>query len=189
LSSTANELNIRDTNCYSRFYPKRLSAETLLDCIDTVTGSFSAFDGMPVGTRAVELPDTSFSSYFLTVFGRPDSSTACECERTNSSTLAQSLHLLNSKEMQSKLAADAGRAASWAASSIVDASLSPVENLRKTAPDRIRQLYLLSLGRLPSDSEQTIALEYLMQRADRLKEAYEDLVWGIVNSKEFLFNH
>jgi hypothetical protein len=189
LSSTANELNIRDTNCYSRFYPKRLSAELLLDCIDTVTGSFTSFDGMPVGTRAVELPDTSFASYFLTVFGRPDSSTACECERTNSSTLAQSLHLLNSKEMQGKLSADSARAAQWASTAVADASLSPVENLRKTAPERIRELYLISLGRYPSESEQTIALEYLMQRADRLKEAYEDLVWGVVNSKEFLFNH
>ena len=39
LSSVANEWNIKDTNCYSRYYPKRLSAEVLLDCIDTVTGS------------------------------------------------------------------------------------------------------------------------------------------------------
>ena len=154
-----------------------------------MTGSFSAFDGMPAGTRAVELPDTSFASYFLTVFGRPDSSTACECERTNSSTLAQSLHLLNSKEMQSKLSADASRAAAWANSAVVDTTLSPVENIRKTGPERIRELYMRSLGRLPTESEQTIALEYLMQRADRLREAYEDLVWGVVNSKEFLFNH
>ncbi|MCY3005508.1 MAG: DUF1553 domain-containing protein [Planctomycetota bacterium] len=189
LSSTANEWNIKDTNCYSRFYPKRLSAEILLDCIDTVSGSISQFDGLPVGTKAIELPDTSFASYFLTVFGRPDSSTACECERTNSSTLAQSLHLLNSKEMQGKLSSDASRAATWAGSAISDAALSPVENIRKTAPDRIRELYQRSLGRSPSESEQAIALEYLMQRADRLKEAYEDLVWGIVNSKEFLFNH
>ncbi len=189
LSSVANEWNIKDTNCYSRYYPKRLSAEVLLDCIDTVTGSSSQFDGLPAGTRAIELPDTSFASYFLTVFGRPDSSTACECERTNSSTLAQSLHLLNSKEMQGKLSSDASRAAKWASTAIADAALSPVENIRKTAPERIRELYLRSLGRAPSESEQAIALEYLMQRADRLKEAYEDLVWGIVNSKEFLFNH
>ena len=57
LSSVANEWNIKDTNCYSRYYPKRLSAEVLLDCIDTVTGSISQFDGLPVGTRAIELPD------------------------------------------------------------------------------------------------------------------------------------
>jgi hypothetical protein len=189
LSSTANELNIRDTNCYSRFYPKRLSAEVLLDAIDDVSGTVSQFDGMPAGTRAVELPDTSFASYFLSVFGRPDASTACECERSTSSTLAQSLHLLNSKEMQSKLGNDSGRAAQWVTLASSDASLSPAENLRRAAPDRIRELYLRSLSRLPSESEQTVAVEYLMQRAERAREAYEDLLWGVVNSKEFLFNH
>jgi hypothetical protein len=91
--------------------------------------------------------------------------------------------------MQGKLSSDTGSAAQWAKATVFDASLSPAENIRKTAPDRIRDLYLRSLGRLPTDSEQTIAVEYLMQRADRLKEAYEDLVWGVVNSKEFLFNH
>ena len=189
LSGQANELNIRDTNCYSRFYPKRLSAELLLDSINTVSGSVSQFDGMPPNTRAVELPDTSFASYFLTVFGRPDSTTACECERTTSSTLAQSLHLLNSKEMQTKLSGDSSRPALWASAAVPDASLSPAENIRKTAPDRIRELYQMSLSRLPTPSEETVSLEYLMQRTDRLKEAYEDLVWGVLNSKEFLFNH
>lgn len=189
LSANANELNIRDTNCYSRFYPKRLQAEMLLDAIDNVTGSLSQFDGMPLGTRAVELPDTSFASYFLTVFGRPDSTTACECERTNSSTLAQSLHLLNSKEMQAKLGADASRAAQWASSAIVDAALSPAENIRKSAPPRIRELYLRALCRPPTESEQSLALEYLMQRSEKLREAYEDLLWSLINSKEFLFNH
>ncbi len=189
LSANANELNIRDTNCFSRYYPKRLQAEMLLDAIDTVSGSASQFDGMPPGTRAVELPDTSFASYFLTVFGRPDSSTACECERTISSTLAQSLHLLNSKEMQSKLGADASYASAWSATALVDASLSPSENIRKTAPPRIRELYLRALSRPPTDSEQSVALEYLMQRSEKLREAYEDLLWSVINSKEFLFNH
>jgi hypothetical protein len=189
LNAAANELNIRDTNCYSRFYPKRLTAEVLLDAIDDVVGSRSPFDGMPVGTRAVELPDTSFASYFLTVFGRPDSTTACECERSTSSTLAQSLHLLNSKEMQTKLSFDGGRAVQWAKLPNIDAALSPAENIRRSAPQQIQELYLRSLGRSPTDSEQTVALEYLMQRSDRLREAYEDLLWGIVNSKEFLFNH
>jgi hypothetical protein len=189
LNAAANELNIRDTNCYSRFYPKRLTAEVLLDAIDDVVGSRSPFDGMPVGTRAVELPDTSFASYFLTVFGRPDSTTACECERSTSSTLAQSLHLLNSKEMQTKLSFDGGRAVQWAKLPNIDAALSPAENIRRSAPQQIQELYLRSLGRSPTDSEQTVALEYLMQRSDKLREAYEDLLWGIVNSKEFLFNH
>jgi hypothetical protein len=189
LSSVANELNIRDTNCYSRYYPKRLPAEVLLDAIDEVSGSPSHFEGVPVGTRAVALPDTSFASYFLTVFGRPESTTACECERATSSNLAQSLHLLNSKEMQSKLSGDAGRAAAWSSVASASPSLTAAENIRLSAPPRIRELYLRSVSRPPTESEQTVALEYLMQRSDRLREAFEDLVWGILNSKEFLFNH
>jgi hypothetical protein len=189
LSSDADERNLRDATCYSRYYPKRLSAEVLLDAIDAVAGSTSPFDGMPAGCKAIELPDASFASYFLTVFGRPDGATACECERTVDSTLAQSLHLLNSKEMQGKLAAAGGRAATWAASISADAALSPVERVRQTAPAHVDELYLRALGRPPTDDERRIAVEHLLQRTDRLQEAYEDLVWSVVNGKEFLFNH
>jgi hypothetical protein len=189
LSSSANELNLRDTNCYSRFYPKRLSAEVLLDAVDDITGSRTQFDRMPPGTRAVQLPDTSFASYFLTVFGRPNSSTACECERMTSATLAQSLHLLNSKEMQSKLGADGSFAARWSSVGSSDETLSPAERVRAAAPQRIRELYLRALCREPTPSETTVALEYLTQKSNHVREAYEDLIWGVVNSKEFLFNH
>ena len=189
LSSSANELNLRDTNCYSRFYPKRLGAEVLLDAVDDISGTRTPFDRMPAGTRAVQLPDTSFASYFLTVFGRPDSSTACECERMTAATLAQSLHLINSKEMQSKLGADGSYAAQWSGAVPSGGALSPAEHLRSTAPERIRELYLRALSREPTPSEASVALEYLIQKSNHVREAYEDLIWGVVNSKEFLFNH
>jgi len=189
LASAANELNLSDTNCYSRFYPKRLTAEVLLDAVDDISGTRTPFDRMPAGTRAVQLPDTSFASYFLTVFGRPDSSTACECERMTSATLAQSLHLINSKEMQSKLGADGSYAAQWSSAVPSDGALSPAEHLRSTAPARIRELYVRALSREPTPSEATVALEYLLQKSNHVREAYEDLIWGVVNSKEFLFNH
>ena len=72
---------------------------------------------LPAGTRAVQLPDNSYnsSSYFLQVFGRPDSASACSCERSQDASLAQSLHLLNSKDIQAKLTAEKGRAALLAA--------------------------------------------------------------------------
>ena len=56
------------------------------------------------------LPDESFPSYFLDVFGRPQRISACECERVSEANLAQALHLLNSDEVQGKLAAAGGRA-------------------------------------------------------------------------------
>lgn len=176
LSSDANELNLADTSSYSRYYPKRLQAEVLLDCIDQALLTQTTFTDVPAGTRAVQLQDTGFPSYFLDVFGRPGGTTACECERSGESTLAQSLHLLNSKEIQTKLTSDTGRAAAMSASS------QPLAEL-------INEFYLTTLSRLPNDSELKASLSYIADRADRKREAMEDFVWAIVNSKEFLFNH
>ena len=131
---------------------------------------------MPTGTRAVSLPDTSFDSYFLQVFGRPESTTACECERSQDANLAQSLHLLNSEQMQTKLAEDSGRAAMLAA----DELRSDIE--------KVTELYRLSLSRSPNEIELKTMLTYLGAKANR-REAYEDLIWSLLNSKEFLFNH
>ena len=171
----ANADNLGDRRSYSRFYPKRMQAEVLLDAVDQVADSTTQFAGMPVGTRAIELPDTGFDSYFLSVFGQPRSSTACECERSQEANLAQSLHLLNSDEMQKKLSADGGRAAKLAADSRSD-------------EEKIRELYLIALSRQPRADEVASALEYLSGKTNR-REAYEDVVWTLVNSKEFMFNH
>lgn len=181
LASDANSDNINDPNCYSRYYPKRLTAEVLLDSLDDVCKTQTRFDGMPAGTRAVALPDTAFNSYFLTVFGRPDSTTACECERTASANLAQSLHLLNSKEMQTKIGDASGRAARFASATSVEATANFAAN--------ITELYLCALSRNPTSEEIQTAIAYLQQRPDKIREGYEDLIWSIVNSKEFLFNH
>ncbi len=176
LSAQANGANIRDRKCYSRYYPKRMSAEVLLDAIDQATASTTSFDEMPDQTRAVCLPDTAFASYFLTVFGRPQASTACECERATESTLAQSLQLANSKELQAKLDADQSRPARLAS----DAQRSDLE--------KIEELYLVAFSRFPDEAEKKTALDYLHEKSDK-RIAYEDVVWALINSKEFAFNH
>ena len=107
LSAEPNAWNADDKQNFSRYFPKRLNAEVLLDAIDQVTAAPSNFGGLPAGTRAVELPDNGFDSYFLTVFGRPEATSACECERSGEANLAQSLHLLNSRADPGQ--ADGGR--------------------------------------------------------------------------------
>jgi hypothetical protein len=195
LSAEPNEYNARDRHQFSRFYPRRLPAEVLFDSVNLLVGSESQFDGVPVGTRAVCLPDNSFnaSSYFLTVFGRPESSSACECERSLEASLSQSLHLLNSKDIQAKLGADTSRAARLAA--------DPREGAIKLA-----ELYRVAFGRDPRPDELKFAQDYLVRRtaavaegkdateteAARTKgrrEVWEDTVWALANTKEFLFNH
>ncbi|WP_442511253.1 DUF1553 domain-containing protein [Novipirellula sp. SH528] len=168
--------NLGDRRSYSRYYPKRMQAEVLLDAVDDVTGNKTTFAGMPAGTRAVELPDTQFTSYFLSVFGMPAGDTACECERSQEANLAQSLHLINSDEMQGKLAADAALAARLAADTQTD-------DHRK-----LSELYLTAFSRPATSTELETMLRYLDQKENR-REAYEDILWSLVNSKEFLFNH
>jgi len=189
LSSIPNEFNSKDKTYFSRYYPKRLNAEVLYDAINQMTDSKPSFSGLPVGTRAVQLPDNSFNSqsYFLTVFGRPDSSSSCECERSSDASLAQSLHLLNSKDIQSKLSSGSGRAA----------KLGNAKDDRD-AGAKIRELFLLAFSREPSGSEVLLARKHLERQIENdkgekkpvaAKESYEDIIWALFNTKEFLFNH
>ncbi len=177
LSAEPNQWNQDDKQNFSRYYPKRLNAEVLLDAIDQVTGSQTSFGPIPAGTRAVQLPDNGFNSYFLTVFGRPEASSACECERSSEANLAQSLHLLNSGEIQGKLTAASGKAAALAND--------------KARPNdvKIRELYLLAFARQPTPDELNIALAHIEKNKDAPQRAYEDIVWALINTKEFLFNH
>jgi hypothetical protein len=175
LSAEPNEFNQNDKQNYSRFYPRRLDAEILLDAIDQVTAVPTDFPGVPTGTRAIQLPDNGFNSYFLTVFGRPEASSACECERSTDASLAQSLHLLNSKDILGKVSADNGLAAQLGSDSAAfDA--------------RIQRLYLLAFARRPDADELKIAREYVESK-ESSREAFEDIVWALINTKEFLFNH
>jgi len=188
-SSFPDRQNGDDDQNFARFYPRRLDAEVMLDAINDVAGAKNSFNRQPVGVRAVALPDNSANteSFFLRVFGRPQMDTACECERTASADLAQSLHLINSDTMHRILAASDGRA---------------VTISRETDRDdrvRIEELYLHALSRRPTASELQIAQTHLARKlaqvtdetasSQAVKEAYEDIIWVIVNTKEFLFNH
>jgi hypothetical protein len=176
LSSEPNEDNARDKQCFSRFYPRRLNAEVLYDGLHQVTKAQPGFGGFPSSLRAVELPDSGERNYFLTVFGRPMADSACECERSNEANLAQSLHLLNSKDILGKIGAESGRAALLSK----DAERERVE--------RLGELYLCVYARLPSDEEAAIAVAHL-EKSENAKDAWEDIVWALLNTKEFLFNH
>ncbi len=177
LSSEPNDYNRSDKQNYSRYYPKRLNAEVLLDSINQVTKSSTNFSGLPAGTRAVQLPDSEGNSYFLTVFGRPQGESACECERSSEANLAQSLHLLNSTEIQGKLTTGSGQAALLA------------KDAERTEEEKIRDLYRAVFARDPQQVEIDVAVEHIKRHEDKKNVAYEDILWALLNTKEFLFNH
>jgi hypothetical protein len=174
LSSLPNESNAKDRQSFARHYPRRMSAEVLLDAIAEVSAQDSAFDGLPAGTRAIELPDEGIASSFLDAFGRPKRDTPCECERSSDPSLSQSLMLLNSSEVQGKLAAAGSR---------VDRLAADVR------PDRekVSELFWSAFGRPAAERELTAALAHIASRPSQRKAAYEDIIWALLNSKEFQF--
>jgi hypothetical protein len=192
-SAEPNTHNVKDTQNFSRYYPKRLQAEVLLDAINLVSNSKDTFRNQPDGIRATWLPDDKFNgdSFFLTVFGRPEMDSACECERVADANLAQSLHLINSETIQTKLSHGEGRAATLAKAA------------DRPDAERLTELYLYALSRKPSGQELATATAHLEKKRTRAsekaddeltpekaeQEAFEDILWAIVNTKEFLFNH
>jgi hypothetical protein len=151
-----------------------MNAEPLYDAINQVAGAKMNFGGMPLGTRAVQLPDNGFNDYFLTVFGKPQAQSACECERSAEANLAQTLHLLNSTDIQGKLSAGGGRADRFAA----ETERSEKENLT--------ELFYAAFARPPREDELALTLGHI-ERSPNKKQAYEDILWAIFNTKEFLF--
>jgi hypothetical protein len=120
------------------------------------------------------LPDESFASYFLDVFGRPQRISACECERVGEANLAQALHLLNSDEIQGMLTRAGGRADLLAKDTRPDA-------------DKIDDLFMRAFGRLPAPEQKKAALDHLAKHAKDKKVGLENILWALLNTKEFLF--
>lgn len=177
LSSLPNDYNLKDKQNFSRYYPKRLTAEVLYDGFHRVTNTSQNFGSLPPGTKAVQLPDATIGPYFLKVFGQPQADTACECERSQEANLAQSLHLLNSSEVQDKIANGSGRATLMA------------NDKARPHEEKVKELYRWVYSRDPNADEMKIALAHLAKHEANPKIAYEDILWALINTKEFLFNH
>jgi hypothetical protein len=175
LSSVPNEFNKHDKQNHARYYGRRLMAEVFHDIVDQACGTHTQFSRMSKQARAVDLPHENFSSYFLDVFSRPQRSSACECDSNRAASLTQVLHLSISPEVENKVSSGNGRVAK-----LVTA---------KTASDRaIEELYLAAMSRFPTTEERQRANEYLSRQTD-LRRGLEDVLWVLINSKEFMFNH
>lgn len=189
-SSEPLKTNASEHRYFSRYYPRRLMAEVLLDAIDQTLATTTKFDTVafpgadrratdfyPEGTRAIELYDSAVESYFLTAFGRNTREITCECERSDEPSMVQVLHMSNGDTLNPKLKADNNRIALWFDSGMTDKEI-------------IDQLFLIALSRAPSEAEMNSLLQVIKEYGEtERRQAIEDVCWSVLTSSEFVFNH
>ena len=176
LSSEPNETNRNDEINYSRYPVKRLMAEQLIDAITQVTGVPEKYQGFPLGTRAMSIPRGA-PSYFLQAFGRMKAREVI-CERDLQPAMNQAMHLISGDTLQRQITAKNSRLAQW----LEDPALSDEEILKR--------LFLAALVREPDSREISLALAPIRLRGpDARRQAFEDALWALFNSKEFAYNH
>jgi hypothetical protein len=193
-SSNPLPANKADDRYYSYYLVRRLPAEVVLDAYSAITkvptaftkvslgptGGDAATGDYPLGTRALQLPDTQLISLFLDAFGRPERGQTCSCERQQEASVTQALHLNNGQTLNDKLRDPKSRVADWVAEKISD-------------DEAIRRVFQLALCRPPTAAEQE-RLGKLMADAARepqatRREVLEDLFWSVLTGREFMFNH
>lgn len=182
LSAVANGTNGEDEANFSHAQLRRLSAEQLFDALSQATGVAPHFSGFPAGMRAAQLPGVqamrlhrrraSREDQFLVLFGKPPRLLTCECERSTEPTLGQTFQLVSGPTINDLLSKPDNRIGRL---------------LGESKPDEavLEDLYLSALSRLPTADEQREIIHYVASAADR-RAAWEDVLWSLLNAKEFL---
>ena len=160
---------------FSHASVRRLDAEQLLDAISQVTQTKVKFPNLPLGSRAIEVADGPSGNEFLSLFGRPNRNSVCACERRTEPTLSQVLHLINGGTVQQALAAGDGTVSQLAGTEAEPGAL-------------VEEMYLAAYCRLPEEVEKQNLAEYIASSEDK-RAALEDVMWTILNSKEFITQH
>lgn len=173
-STKTNETNETDLTNFSHASLRRIRAEVMLDIISQVTETKNKFRGLPLGSRAVQIADGNTTNYFLSTFGRAKRETVCSCEVKMDPSLSQALHLLNGDSVHKKI--------------IAGGLIKRMMDAKKTPTEIIDELFLRSLGRLPTDNERTALIAEVDAAKDK-KKMLDDVFWAILNSREFVFNH
>ena len=184
LSSIPRSRHPDAARLFAHYRVRRLDAEVLIDALCAITGTSEKyvspipepFTFIPEDNRTIALADGSISSAFLEMFGRPPRDTGLWSERNNRSTGAQRLHLLNSSDIQTRIER------SWKLNAILQAS-------RRDSRRAVESLYLLILSRLPTESELKHVDRYARKSRLNPRQVAHDLVWALINSKEFLHAH
>src|SRR4029078_10812098 len=171
-SCERNESNAGDERNFAHASPRRIPAEQLLDCLGQATETPDKFQGLPLGSRAVQIADGASRNYFLTTFGRAPRDTVCACEAKTEPTLSQTLHMLNGNTIQGKVQQGG--------------LIKKLLAAKKQPAEIVDKLYVRCLSRSPSADEREGLLE-IVKTAPSVQQGLEDVFWAVLNSREFLF--
>ena len=181
LAFETNDSNKYDKNNFSHSYIRPLMAEQVVDVLNSALGveeQFTGQDVAPAGTKMVEVGSSRLNSsvaYALRIFGRPLRTTACDCERTAEAALPQTLFRMTDQTISTKLAAGTGRVTQLAKAKLSDEEL-------------VEEAFLATLSRRPKADEKASSLTHLRAARTR-QEGTTDLVWALINTREFILNH
>jgi hypothetical protein len=205
LSSIHNEGNLSDEVNFSRYYVRRLDAEVLIDAICQITHTTETYSSeipepftwIPEDQRSITLSDGSITSAFLDLYGRPPRDSGYESERNNTPSSSQKLHLLNSTHIQQKilnnpqlLGITYSQQPSKQQSGKKQASKFNDKNLTYKTPEKtLEGMYLSILSRYPTPKEKETALAYFLDSRLSRRDAAVDIVWALLNTKEFIYRH
>ncbi len=184
LDYATNETNAADDVNYSHAVVRRLTAEQLLDAQCQFLDTAPQFNGYPRGTRAGQLagvrrvrprdkPPTP-DEQFLMAFGKPERLLACECERSNTTTLPHALYIICGPTITHRIEQEGNRIDQLLAAGLSDAQV-------------FDELFWSGVTRAPT-TEEIEQMHKLMERQDR-RQALQDIAWALMNSKEFVFRH
>ena len=173
--SETDATNLDDEANFSHALIRLNPAEVILDSIGQALGKSERFPGAPADARATQLPGIQTGGTFLKTFGKPDRLLTCECERGETTTLAQAFQLINGASIRDKLEADDNR-------------IGRLLKAKATDDVMLNELFLAILNRPATASERVEILTHVAKSADRRK-AWEDGAWVLINTKEFLLRH
>ena len=177
LSTQTNASNESDLTNFSHAYLRRMPAEIMLDVIAQVTQTKNKFNGLPLGSRAIEIADGQTTNYFLQTFGRSKRESVCSCETRMEPNLSQALHLINGDTIEKKIRSG-NLIGKWQKEKLTDDQI-------------IERLYYTVLNRKPETAEVEKIASMFEETEDAAakKAMLEDVYWALLNSSEFLFNH
>ena len=173
-ATETNASNEGDQRNFAHARVRRIQAEMLRDCITQVTETKDKFRGLPLGASAVQIADGATSDYFLTTFGRSPRETVCAGDVRSEPTLSQALHLMNGETVQKKIRGG----------QVIQRLLAA----KKGPEEIIRMLFVRCLSREP-EADELDKLKKLVVGESKPADAYEDIFWSLLNSREFCFNH